>query len=176
MKTHLITGGAGFIPVNLARRLMTGGDRVIAVDDLSRGKLSALTEFQDSNLFAFRQADCAERQAIEAAIAGIEGPIDEVWHMAANSDIPAGVADHRIDLHRTFMTTVGTLEFMKALGIGTLHFASSSAIYGDFGETEIHEDIGPLQPISNYGSRRRRRSAPPSRHGCRAPTSSASPT
>lgn len=152
MKTHLITGGAGFIPVNLARRLMAGGDRVIAVDDLSRGKLSALTEFQGSNLFAFREADSADAAAVTQAIADLDPVIDEVWHMAANSDIPAGVADHKIDLHRTFMTTVGTLELMKARGIGTLHFASSSAIYGDHGETEIHEDIGPLQPISNYGA------------------------
>lgn len=152
MKTHVITGGAGFIPVNLAQRLLAAGDRVIAVDDLSRGRREAVAGLEATNRFSFREADCAEGRAIEAAVAGIEGPIDEVWHMAANSDIPAGVADHRIDLHRTFMTTVGTLEFMKARGIGTLHFASSSAIYGDFGETDIHEDIGPLQPISNYGA------------------------
>jgi UDP-glucose 4-epimerase len=152
MKTHLITGGAGFIPVNLARRLLAAGDRVIAIDDLSRGRREAVAEFAASNRFAFGVADCAEAAAIDEVLAGIEGPIDEVWHMAANSDIPAGVADHRIDLHRTFMTTVGTLEFMKTRGIGVLHFASSSAIYGDHGETVIYEDIGPLEPISNYGA------------------------
>lgn len=151
-QTHLITGGAGFIPVNLARRLIVGGHRVIAVDDLSRGRLDALDEFAGSNLFAFRQADCADGQAIQTALADLGDRIDAVWHMAANSDIPAGVADHRIDLHRTFMTTVGTLEFMREREVPVLHFASSSAIYGDHGTTEIHEDIGPLQPISNYGA------------------------
>ena len=41
---------------------------------------------------------------------------------------------------------------MKIKGVKSIHFASSSAIYGDFGETKIHEAIGPLLPISNYGA------------------------
>ena len=41
---------------------------------------------------------------------------------------------------------------MKEYGIGKIIFASSSAIYGDFGERELTEDIGPLFPISNYGA------------------------
>ncbi|SEI92613.1 UDP-glucose 4-epimerase [Variovorax sp. OK212] len=41
---------------------------------------------------------------------------------------------------------------MRRHEIPEMHFASSSAIYGDLGELEIHEDIGPLQPISNYGA------------------------
>ena len=31
--------------------------------------------------------------------------ISEVWHLAANSDIPAGVSDPSIDLRDTFLTT-----------------------------------------------------------------------
>ena len=152
MKTHLITGAAGFIGVNLTRRLLAAGDRVIGVDDLSRGRRDALAEFEPSNRFAFRVADCANSGEVGTAIGGVAPTIDDVWHLAANSDIPAGVADHRIDLHRTFLTTVGTLEVMQQLAIKRLHFASSSAIYGDHGDTLIHEDIGPLQPISNYGA------------------------
>jgi UDP-glucose 4-epimerase len=148
-KTHLVTGGAGFIAVNLIRRLLQASDRVIAVDDLSRGRREALAEFEPSNRFHFCHVDCADSDAL---LASLDKPIDEVWHLAANSDIPAGVADHRIDLHRTFLTTIGTLEFMKARGIGVLNFASSSAIYGDHGDAEIEEDTGPLQPISNYGA------------------------
>ncbi|MFN7888615.1 MAG: NAD-dependent epimerase/dehydratase family protein [Betaproteobacteria bacterium] len=32
------------------------------------------------------------------------------------------------------------------------YFASSSAIYGDLGEREITENVGPILPISNYGA------------------------
>lgn len=78
--------------------------------------------------------------------------IQEVWHLAANSDIPRGVDDARVDLNDTFMTTFATLELMKAFGVKSILFASSSAVYGDRGEAVLTEDSGPLLPISNYGA------------------------
>ncbi len=72
--------------------------------------------------------------------------------MAANSDIPAGIKDANIDLRDTFMTTFNTLQLMNEFGVGTIVFASSSAIYGDLGGRPLTEDVGPLLPISNYGA------------------------
>lgn len=72
--------------------------------------------------------------------------------MAANSDIPAGVENADVDLKDTFMTTAEILRCMKVSNIGKLFFASSSAIYGDLGDQPLHEEIGPLLPISNYGA------------------------
>jgi UDP-glucose 4-epimerase len=72
--------------------------------------------------------------------------------MAANSDIPAGIGDAGIDLRDTFMTTFNTLEVMKKHRIPVMAFASTSAVYGDLGDTLLTEDIGPLFPISNYGA------------------------
>jgi len=152
MSTHIITGGAGFVGANLAASLLADQHTVIAIDDLSRGREDVIAPLYGIPEFSFRKADCSNFRDLMAALEGYEGADCVVWHLAANSDIPAGVADPRIDLERTFMTTFVILEVMKAKGMGTLHFASSSAIYGDFGDTEIHEDIGPLQPISNYGA------------------------
>ncbi|WEK41526.1 MAG: NAD-dependent epimerase/dehydratase family protein [Candidatus Brevundimonas colombiensis] len=148
---HLITGGAGFIAVNLARALIARGDFVVAVDDLSRGGMSLISDLSPLPEFSFHQQDCADVEGLHAVVRG-EGRIDEVWHLAANSDIPAGVEDARVDLDRTFMTTFATLEVMKRAGIPTLHFASSSAVYGDRGAEAVGEDSGPLRPISNYGA------------------------
>jgi UDP-glucose 4-epimerase len=147
---HLIAGGAGFVGVNLAAALLQRGDTVLIVDDLSRGTRAAMERFSSDPAFSFVQANCAEPDELEKALTG--KAIDEFWHMAANSDIPAGVADYRVDLRQTFMTTVALLDVIKRRGIGVIHFASSSAIYGDHGDTLIHEDIGPLLPISNYGA------------------------
>jgi UDP-glucose 4-epimerase len=149
---HLISGGAGFIGVNLAARLLADGKGVVVIDDLSRAGYSLLEPLRAHPSFSFIQLDCSDGAALTRACAGLPVKPTDVWHMAANSDIPAGVADHRIDLHRTFLTTVGVLEAMKAIEIPTLHFASSSAIYGDLGDARIHEDIGPISPISNYGA------------------------
>ena len=41
--------------------------------------------------------------------------IDQVWHLAANSDIPAGIEDMNVDLEDTFMSTVSTLKIMKSI-------------------------------------------------------------
>lgn len=150
MAIHLIAGGAGFIGVNLARALLDEGHEVVVFDDLSRGTYDAMGSLLKHNGFSFRQVDCSEPEAIDAALG--TDTVAEIWHMAANSDIPAGVADYRVDLRQTFMTTVALLDVMKRRDIKTIHFASSSAIYGDMGDQLIHEDIGPLQPISNYGA------------------------
>lgn len=147
---HMIAGGAGFVGVNLAAALLERGDHVLVVDDLSRGTRRAMEPFVDNPAFSFIKADCSDPVELSAILAG--KAIDEIWHMAANSDIPAGIADYRVDLRQTFLTTVALLDVMKQHGIGVIHFASSSAIYGDHGETLIHESIGPLLPISNYGA------------------------
>ena len=152
MALQIITGGAGFIAVSLARRLLDRGDAVLALDDLSRGRRELLASLEQNPRFRFEAVNCSDSSAIVHAVARLGGRADAVWHLAANSDIPAGVADPRIDLSRTFMTTFGVLEAMRRVGARALHFASSSAIYGDLGEREIHEEIGPLEPISNYGA------------------------
>lgn len=146
----MIAGGAGFVGVNLAAALLERGDHVLVVDDLSRGTRGAMERFVGNKAFSFIKADCSDPVELSKALAG--QPIDEIWHMAANSDIPAGIADYQVDLRQTFMTTVALLDVMKQRGIGMIHFASSSAIYGDHGDTLIHESIGPLLPISNYGA------------------------
>ena len=77
--------------------------------------------------------------------------IEEVWHLAANSDIPAGIKNIDVDLFDTFMCTVSILKIMEKINCKKLYFASSSAVYGVH-EVKLHEDIGPLMPISNYGA------------------------
>jgi UDP-glucose 4-epimerase len=75
-----------------------------------------------------------------------------VWHLAANSDIPAGVTDPLVDHRDTFLTTFNMLMVMRELKIPAIRFSSSSSIYGEFGDKLIEEDSGPLRPISNYGA------------------------
>lgn len=151
---HLITGGAGFIGSNLAERLLAQGDGVVAVDNLCRGRREFVARFSANPDFRFVELDCASREGFHRELSRLHAtrPISEVWHMAANSDIPAGVADPAIDLRDTFLTTFETLVFMREAHIPMIHFASSSAIYGDFGDAAIREDSGPLEPISNYGA------------------------
>ncbi|WP_254441280.1 SDR family NAD(P)-dependent oxidoreductase [Pandoraea cepalis] len=152
----IVAGGAGFVGVNLCSRLLEEGRTLVVLDNMSRGRESLVrvaTRGFDDRVYVLR-CDCTDEQALEQAFeqAVQLGRVDEVWHLAANSDIPAGVEDSRVDLKDTFLTTFELLRVMREFDVGTLHFASSSAIYGDLGDTALEESVGPLLPISNYGA------------------------
>jgi UDP-glucose 4-epimerase len=153
MRTHVLTGGAGFIGTNLARVLIAGGDRVIVLDNLCRGRrqhIDALGAQDRAILHVVDLADEAKSSAIWQQITSTAS-IDEVWHLAANSDILAGVEDPTIDLRDTFMTTFNTLLMMKRYAIPVLRFASTSAVYGEEFASAFSERDATI-PISNYGA------------------------
>lgn len=149
-----ITGVAGFIGCNLAKALLDRGDHVVGFDNLCRGSVRNLDSIIGRPDFSFEVLDLADIEAYRRALhrEHLRSSINEIWHLAANSDIPAGIADPHVDLRDTFMTTFNTLLLMREQGIKTIAFASSSAIYGDLGERTLTEDTGPLFPISDYGA------------------------
>ena len=141
----LIIGGAGFIGSVLVEKMLQDNTDIIVIDKLSLGSI----DYIDTTKVEFYQIDINNLEQVLKVLQGKN--IDEVWHLAANSDIPAGVEDVNVDLDDTFMSTVSALKIMKAIECKKLYFASSSAVYG-FNENRLHEDIGPLLPISNYGA------------------------
>jgi UDP-glucose 4-epimerase len=150
---HLITGAAGFIGSQLADALLAGGDAVAGVDDFFLGKAAHLASARANPRFNFIEADISDAPAAVDAFRALAGdaPPDIVWHLAANSDIAAGVDDPSIDFRRTLQTTFATIEAAKAIGARALAFASTSAVYGE-NERLLTEDVGPLLPISSYGA------------------------
>lgn len=151
---QLVTGGAGFIGSHLVEALLATGDEVVAIDNLANGKLAYLERAMLNSRFRFVKADCSNldefQLAVDNSLSGHRA--SALWHMAANSDIPAGVANPQIDLRDTFMTTFNALLVMQRFDIPSFQFASSSAIYGDCGDKEIAEDTAPYRPISYYGA------------------------
>lgn len=150
---HFITGVAGFIGSQLADALLADGHRVSGVDDLSLGRLAHLEGAKKSRNFLFVEGDCSGTGATAALTTAADwgGAPDMIWHLAANSDIAAGVNDALIDFSRTLTTTFATLEAAKALSVRRIAFASTSAVYGERADL-LTEDSGPLLPISNYGA------------------------
>ena len=150
---HLITGAAGFIGSQLADALLSDGDHVAGVDDFYLGKPAHLAAARGNPRFSFVEADISDVVAATRAFQALAGdaPPDLIWHLAANSDIAAGVADPSIDFRRTLQTTFATIEAAKAIGARAIAFASTSAVYGETDKL-LTEDVGPLLPISNYGA------------------------
>ena len=150
----LITGVAGFVGSNLAKFFLDAGKTVFGVDNLSRGDCGNLSICAANRDFYFAELDVNDIEALKKwldQLVRIED-VEEVWHLAANSDIPAGITSPNVDLRDTFLSTFNTIEVMKCFDIGTMIFASSSALYGDLGAASLSESSGPLLPISNYGA------------------------
>jgi UDP-glucose 4-epimerase len=153
MSLHIVTGAAGFIGSHLTDALLARGMRVIGIDDLSLGTRQNLERALANADFSLLVEDLNATEALlDRLIAELDGTaVDTLWHLAANSDIQAGVADADVDLKRTFLTTYSALRLCRRLGIRKVVFASTSAVYGEL-PGPLTEDAGPLFPISNYGA------------------------
>jgi UDP-glucose 4-epimerase len=154
MQTNcLVTGAAGFIGSHLVDALLARGATVTGIDNLKLGKRKNLASALTNPRFKFFEADLNDLAACGKIISDQSklAPFSAAWHMAANSDIRAGVSDPDVDFRDTFLTTYNLLKLMREHKIPRLAFASTSAIYGDLNQ-KLTEDIGPLFPISNYGA------------------------
>ncbi|RKY12519.1 MAG: epimerase [Planctomycetota bacterium] len=145
----LVTGGAGFIGSHLIDYLISRQHYVVCVDDLSMGRLEHIRHHLQNSHFEFFELDILNGAELNQVFSS--GKFQCVFHMAANSDIPAGVQNMNLDLQKTFLTTHCVLECMKNNGVKDLVFASSSAIYGKSYEP-LAEGDGPLRPVSFYGA------------------------
>jgi UDP-glucose 4-epimerase len=143
-----LSGGAGFIGSHMVERLIAEGKSVTVYDNLSSGRREWIEHNIGRPGFAFVQADLLEPRRLREAMAGH----DLVIHLGANTDIPGGNQNVRLDLENCTIATHNVLEAMRATGIRRLLFSSSSAVYGEAPLIPTPEGVGPLLPISLYGA------------------------
>lgn len=146
---NLITGASGFIGSQLADLLLSRGEEVINIDNMSWGKKEFIEHNLANPMYTFIEADLLDYSALEKHMA--QG-IDMVYHLAANSDIQRGGMDPTIDFNNTTQATFNVLQAMKKNGIKKMLYTSGSGVYGDVGSTPTSESFGPLMPVSIYGA------------------------
>jgi len=143
----LVVGAAGFIGSHLTDELLKRGWKVTAVDVFSRKEAKNLGHIPENSDLKYMKVDATDTEATEKAMKGC----DTVFHMAANADVLAGSKDPTMDISSTLATTISILEAMRRTGVRNIFFASSSAIYGNTGQTILKEDMRGV-PISYYGA------------------------
>ena len=66
-RLSVVTGGAGFIGVNLIRQLLDKNHNVIVLDNFSLGTLSNIEQFNENNSFSYVECDLSVSSQVDDA-------------------------------------------------------------------------------------------------------------
>jgi UDP-glucose 4-epimerase len=137
----LVTGGAGYIGSVVAAQLVAAGHDVTVLDDLSTGHADAVPA--GATFVKGTVRDCAA----EVLADGIDG----VLHLAARSLVGESVAEPARYWSANLGGSVALLEAMREIGVRTIVFSSTAAVYGEPEHTPIAE-TAPTRPTNPYGA------------------------
>jgi len=142
MARMLVTGGAGFIGSNLARRLIALGHEVIIVDNLSTGMRENIPEGVQ-----FYQLDIRE---VETYNLILDVKPEYIFHLAAQIDVRKSVDEPQFDAEVNILGTLNLLKAAKKVEVNRFIFSSSGGVL--YGNTNVPVDeTYPINPISPYG-------------------------
>ena len=140
---YLVTGGAGFIGSGIVGALVSRGERVRVIDDLSTGTEANLVPYRDR--VDFIKGDIRDERACASAVKGVRF----VLHQAALRSVPRSVDDplstDEVNVHGSLMV----LQSARTAGVERLVYASSSSVYGDNPALPKVESMTPM-PKSPY--------------------------
>lgn len=135
----LISGGAGFIGVNLADRLLRDGRRVSILDDLSRdGVRTNLRWLREQHGAAgnleIRRGDVRDTETVRRAVRGV----DAIFHFAAQVAVTTSLDEPRHDFGVNLAGTLNLLEEVRRLDAPPpLLFTSTNKVYGALDDIDI---------------------------------------
>jgi UDP-N-acetylglucosamine 4-epimerase len=134
----LVTGGAGFIGSHVVQHLLSLGQTVRVLDNLSSGHrrhLDAAAETSRASL-EFMEGDIADAAACARAAVGA----DRVIHLAALGSVPLSLEKPELCHSSNVTGTLNVFLAAQRAGVKGLAFASSSAVYGDDPLPQKRED------------------------------------
>jgi UDP-glucose 4-epimerase len=138
----LVCGGAGYIGSNMTAMLAANGFEPIVFDNLSKGHISAVADFE------FVKGDLADYELLIETLRKYK--IEAVMHFAAFIEVGESVQAPLKYYHNNVSNTQNLLSAMETAGVGKFVFSSTAAVYGMPKIVPITEDA-PKQPISPYG-------------------------
>jgi UDP-glucuronate 4-epimerase len=153
----LITGAAGFIGFNVARRLMDRGDKVVGIDNvndyysvaLKRDRLAKLSA-DYGDLFRFIEVDFADAAALNAALAGVQ--FDRIVHLGAQAGVRYSIENPGAYVQSNLVGHLNLIEVARHRKSSHLVYASSSSVYGGNKELPFRVEERVDRPLSLYAA------------------------
>ncbi|HOW98282.1 MAG TPA: SDR family NAD(P)-dependent oxidoreductase [Kiritimatiellia bacterium] len=148
----LITGGAGFLGANMARRLAAEGARVRAVDNLERGRLEHLAEIRDR--IEFIELDLRDPAAARRAAEGMQ----VVFHFAARVggiqvylDRPGSVLLNNVLIDQNVFQAAVEARAASFVYAGSAHVYPEARQQAPDAAPLREEEAYPARPALTYG-------------------------
>lgn len=153
MTEYLVTGAAGFIGSQVARRLLQEGNTVVGLDNLNQAydvrlkqwRLRQLEEFPE---FRFHKVDISDWEALEEGWGAYR--FEAVFNLAARAGVRASVIDPWIYARANVTGALNVLEMCRRREVKKLVQASTSSLYGSQTPRPFSEDADISRPLSPY--------------------------
>lgn len=144
-ETILITGGLGFIGINLTNRILsTTKDNVIII---SRKRAAAIPpNYVNSKRVRIIYTDLSNEVRLEEAVQ--KSTI--IIHLASSTTLPISIKDTSSMLKTQIIGTINLLTFAQKHGIKKVLLFSSGGVYGNRIKGKKMDENHPLKPINTY--------------------------
>lgn len=133
--TYLLTGGAGFIGSHLAEKLLAGGHRILAMDNLTTGRFDNIAHLMSHPNFHFVRTNITN----EVVLDRLTSEADIVVHLAAAVGVQLIVERPVHTIETNIMGTEFVLKAALRYGCRVL-IASTSEVYGKGSKLPFSEE------------------------------------
>ena len=140
-KLILITGVAGFIGSNVAKRFIDEGFHVVGVDDLSSGKVKNIPNKVD-----FINGDLSNAKTIKL----LPNKCNKILHLAGQSSGEISFDDPIDDLEKNTISTLNLINYGIEKKAERIVYASSMSVYGEQ-DSKKSKETKNCEPLSCYG-------------------------
>lgn len=142
MNAVLVTGVAGYIGSHVARLLLSAGEPVVGLDDLSRGERALVPRGAQ-----FVHADTGDTELLTSLMN--EHEVSVVMHLAAYVDVEESVKNPELYYENNARKSERLFACAVRRSIPVI-FSSSAAVYGNPDAIPVPEDT-PAVPVNPYG-------------------------
>lgn len=151
----LITGGAGFIGSNLAKKLMDRGDKVVIIDNFNdyydpQLKKDRIKKLLKGYKFKLYKGDIRDLKLLDKIFKTEK--LDKVMHLAAMAGVRSSLLDPLLYEEVNVRGTLNLLEMARKYKIKNFVYASSSSVYGKNSKVPFSETDSVDTPISPYAA------------------------
>jgi len=142
MSRCLVTGGAGFIGSNIAKKLIKDNHEVYIIDNLKTGYVDNIP-----NEATFINGDFSQDEILSKLD---NTKFDVIFHIGGQSSGEISYEDPEYDLNTNTLSTLKLLQYCQKIGCKKFVYASTMSVYGEKEGQEQFSELDDTNPKSFY--------------------------